>query len=307
MCDPSRTALTAWALCLGLLSIAASSPSAALAQARDPADGGPELMSTSDAGALAPDQPADSAEPSVLDAAMGAADRPEDASAPPLAASDAAAPASEQTDPTAESEAVRQFADWVIATGDNHDRPFAIIDKVQAQVVVFGADGQRKGSGPSLLGLARGDDSVPGIGARKMSSIRPGERTTPAGRFLASYGPGKGKAKGVLWVDYDTAISLHPVVTANPKERRLQRLRSPTPQDNRITYGCINVSGTFYRDVVRPTFTGKTVVVYVLPETKTLTEVFPSFRVMARAATDAAASSSAMSVEDSAPVDPAHL
>jgi len=170
-----------------------------------------------------------------------------------------------------------QVAGWVIATADNHGLPFMIIDKIAAEVLVFGADGKLRGAAPALLGLAVGDDSTPGIGDRKMSSIRPEERTTPAGRFVAAFGPAAGK-KDVLWVDYATAISLHRVVTTNTKERRLQRLSTPTPLDNRITFGCINVSAAFYEKVARPTFTGTKGVVYVLPETRSLSDVFPTFQ-----------------------------
>jgi len=172
---------------------------------------------------------------------------------------------------------VGQLADWVIASGGNRDLPFVIVDKVAAEVFVFAADGRLWGASPALLGFARGDDSVPGIGDRKLSAIRPNERTTPAGRFLAAFGPGPGGQK-VLWVDYATAISLHPVVTSNPKEHRQKRLQSASPKDNRITFGCINVPAGFYENVVRPAFTGVQAAVYILPETKPLEEVFPSFR-----------------------------
>jgi hypothetical protein len=181
------------------------------------------------------------------------------------------------------SETIAQVAGWVVASGDNRGLPYMIIDKVAAQVFVFGADGQPKGATPALLGSARGDHSAPGVGDRELSSIRPEERTTPAGRFLAGYGPAIGR-KSVLWVDYATAVSLHQVVTSNRKERRLQRLESATPEDNRITYGCINVAAGFYQDVVRPAFTGTNGVVYILPETEPLSEAFPSFQAQPSAA-----------------------
>jgi len=195
------------------------------------------------------------------------------------------------------SETVTQLEDWVIASRDNGGLPFAIIDKVRAEVFVFGADGKLIGSAPALMGLGRGDDSVPGIGERKLSTIRPKERTTPAGRFIAGFGKTHGE-ENVLWVDYESAVSLHPVITASPKERRLARLQSPSPADNRITFGCINVPAGFYKDVVRPAFTGTNGVVYVLPESKPLDEVFPAFRPPSR--TVAAAEPSTTAVEASA-------
>ena len=153
---------------------------------------------------------------------------------------------------------------------------------------VFDARGQLLGAAAALLGLSTGDDSVPGIGDQKLSAIRPEERTTPAGRFVAALGHNAG-GKGILWVDYDSAISMHPVVTSKPKERRAQRLDSPTPLDNRISYGCINVPAKFYSGVVSPAFTGTSGIVYVLPETRMARDVFRSHDVDAPAPLQGAA------------------
>ena len=173
-------------------------------------------------------------------------------------------------------ETVSQLASWASESGDNRGLPYVVIDKVAARVFVYGADGALIGSTPALLGFAHGDNSTPGVGDRELSDIAPEDRTTPAGRFLAGYGPAVGGEK-VFWVDYETAISLHPVINTNRKERRPERLRSPTAADNRITFGCINVPKAFYEKVVRKTFASSKGVVYILPETRTLAEVFPSF------------------------------
>jgi hypothetical protein len=82
----------------------------------------------------------------------------------------------------------------------------------------------------------------------------------------------------VLWVDYRTSISLHAVITTNPKEKRPQRLQSPTPNDNRITFGCINVPTDFYNKVVQKIFKESKGIVYILPDIKPMEEVFPTFR-----------------------------
>ena len=176
------------------------------------------------------------------------------------------------------SHEARHVADWVVDSGDNRSMPFVIVDKTDAKVFVFDADGWLRGAAPALLGLARGDDAVPCIGDRELSGIRPEERTTPAGRFVAALGRNL-RGEEILWVDYDAAISMHRVITTKPKERRLQRLATPTPLDNRITYGCINVPAKFYENVVRPAFTGTNGIVYVLPETRSAREVFASYDV----------------------------
>ena len=177
---------------------------------------------------------------------------------------------------------VTQVTDWIVASRDNGSLPFAVIDKVAAKVFVFSADGQLQGVAPALVGSARGDYSAPGVGDRELSDIPPKQRTTPAGRFLGAFGPAWG-GKNVLWVDYASAISLHPVIVGTPKEHRMERLRSPTPKDNRITFGCINVPAAFYKNVVRPTFTGTSGVFYILPETTSLSEALPSFRAQTAA------------------------
>lgn len=176
----------------------------------------------------------------------------------------------------AASKDARAIADWVSASGDNHGLPFVIVDKVEAKVFVFHPDGRLRGAAPALVGLARGDDSVPGIGERKLSSIRPEERTTPAGRFVAALGADLGD-KEVVWVDYEAAVSLHRVITTNAKEHRLRRLATRSPLDNRISYGCINVPAAFYDSVVQPAFTGTNGIVYILPEVRSLRDVFPAF------------------------------
>ena len=173
---------------------------------------------------------------------------------------------------------VRYMADWVVDSGDNRSMPFVIVDKKDAKVFVFNADGRLRGVSRALLGLAVGDDSVPGIGERKLASILPEERTTPAGRFVASMDHNL-HGGDILWVDYEGAISLHPVITSNPKERRAQRLATPTPLDKRISYGCINVPAAFFKNVVSTAFKSTSGIVYVLPETRPAQTVFHSYSV----------------------------
>lgn len=168
---------------------------------------------------------------------------------------------------------VRQISAWVLATADNQGLPFLIVDKTDARVLVFDRDGRLLGSTPALVGLARGDISPPGIGDRPLAAITPAERITPAGRFVASLGENLG-GKGILWIDYESALSLHPVVTTKAAERRAERLATPTAGDNRISYGCVNVPAEFYRDIVQRAFADAPGVVYILPEHRSLAEVF---------------------------------
>ena len=170
------------------------------------------------------------------------------------------------------TEAAELF-DGVTRSRDNNDLPFMIIDKRRAHLWVFDRFGRLQGDAPVLLGLARGDDTAPGIGDKKLSDIRSDERTTPAGRFVAEVGL-NARGEDVVWVDYDAAVSIHRVLTTNAKEQRARRLETPTPNDNRVSYGCINVPKEFFESVVSATVNGGHSVVYVLPESRSLRSVF---------------------------------
>lgn len=174
------------------------------------------------------------------------------------------------------SPAARHVADWVVISGDNRRQPFVIIDKIDAKVFVFDAAGVLQRAAPALLGLAERDEDEPGVGDMPLSEIHPEIRTTPAGRFVAQMGRNL-KGDEILWVDYSAGLSLHRVVTGNKVERRQERLDTPTPLDNRISFGCINVPVNFFDEVVKPAFAGRGGIVYILPETRSPAAVFGSY------------------------------
>jgi len=173
------------------------------------------------------------------------------------------------------SSTVIELAGWVVAAKDSQGYPFAVIDKAAAQILIFGGDGRLRGAAPGLFGSAVGDHTSPGIAGLALREIPGRDRTTPAGRFIGGYGPSIDAGR-VLWVDYESAVSIHPTATGVPAEKRVERLASATPDDNRITHGCINVSPAFYEQVVRPTFE-RGGVFYILPDKDSIAETFPEF------------------------------
>lgn len=168
---------------------------------------------------------------------------------------------------------VQYVVQWVAQSNDNMAMPFVVLDKKGARIFAFAADGTFVGTTPVLLGLAKGDDSVPGIGERPIGSIKPEERTTPAGRFVTEPGLNT-KGEDIVWVSFDDAISMHRARVVDPKERRFERLATPTPNDNRISYGCINIPIGFYNETVKPLLGHARGVVYVLPETRPVRDMF---------------------------------
>jgi hypothetical protein len=180
----------------------------------------------------------------------------------------AAAPAKPSVYGTAAADAsfeVSQVADRIVASRDNQRLPYLIIDKANARVFVFDGTGHLQGSEAALLGMARGDGASSDTGARRIEAIGPAERVTPAGRFLAHLDL-DAQGREILLIDYDASIALHPVVKGTVAERRAERLASASPDDNRISFGCINVPLQFYTEVVSPGFARTGGYVYILPE-----------------------------------------
>jgi hypothetical protein len=106
-----------------------------------------------------------------------------------------------------------------------------------------------------------------------LANISPEEHITPAGRFVAALGVNLA-GRNILWVEYHAALSLHRVVAGNASEHRQQRLATATALDNRISYGCINVPTEFCESVVRPLFSATIAIVYILPETQSIEDMF---------------------------------
>lgn len=177
------------------------------------------------------------------------------------------------------SDDVQHVAHWAAHTRDHKQMSFVVIDKKNAQLYVFDAQAKLMDKTPILLGKAIGDHTVPGIGSKPLDQVKEDEKTTPAGRFIAE--PGRNlNGEDIIWVDYDAAVSMHRLRFVNAKERRAQRLASPTSADNRISFGCINVPVAFYEGVLSPQVKKSGAVVYVLPETKSPQDLFRSFDVL---------------------------
>jgi hypothetical protein len=168
---------------------------------------------------------------------------------------------------------LERFARGVLESQDHRRRPFAVVDKKQARLVLYAGDGRVLGAAPVLLGLQPGDHGVRGVGSKPLSAIRPEERTTPAGRFDTE--PGRNlSGERVVWMDYAEGLALHRLRPAPARERRAQRLASSTPADNRISLGCVILDADFFVAVVEPVLGRQRGVIYVLPESEPLAAVF---------------------------------
>jgi hypothetical protein len=176
----------------------------------------------------------------------------------------------------------RYVEHWIREKGDDHGRPFVIVDKKAARVYVFGAGGTLVGTSATILGSSRGDIPVPGAGQKDPSSLLPDERKTPAGRFESE--PGRNlHGEPVVWVDYDTGIAIHRVRPGLSQARRLNNLATDDPDNKRMSLGCVVVPEPFFLSVVLPTLGHGHGTVYVLPEDEPVQAMFDEPKAAATA------------------------
>jgi hypothetical protein len=175
---------------------------------------------------------------------------------------------------TRPSTGARQLVEWVLRSGDPQGRPFAVVDKRNAHVYIFHADGSLAGHSQALLGSTMGDHTVPGVGQRAQTGFVPeDERTTPAGRFEA-YPGHNNKGEHVVWVDYASAFAIHRLRPGLAYEARSSRLKTAQAADKRVSWGCVVVPVAFYEKVVEPVLGTARTVVYVMPETTDVERLF---------------------------------
>ena len=180
------------------------------------------------------------------------------------------------------SDDARYVEHWIHEKGDDHGRPFVIVDKKAARIFVFGAGGRLVGESSTILGQSRGDIPVPGAGQKNPSDLLPDERKTPAGRFDSQ--PGRNlHGEPVVWVDYDTGIAIHRVRPGISQMQRVNSLATEDPNNKRLSLGCVVVPEDFFWSVVLPTLGHGRGTVYVLPEDEPVQAMFTEPRREAKA------------------------
>ena len=154
----------------------------------------------------------------------------------------------------------------LVARNEHRSRPFAVVDKRRAQILVFDGRGALVGRSAALLGRALGDVSAPGVGLRtQLGQLRDEDRTTPAGRYFSE--PGRNReGEGVIWIDYEAALAIHRLRGGPDHANRRLRLAGSDPMARRVSAGCVVVPGDFYDNVVQPWLGRQRGLVLVMPE-----------------------------------------
>lgn len=150
---------------------------------------------------------------------------------------------------------------WVRQSHDNNGQRYVIADKAAGTIHIMDAAGNELASAPALYGKRTGDGMSLG--------------ETPAGVFMLhnqsaprSYG---GDLQQFATAPNGDIYAVHRVLTNNNQNRQ-GRLDSATPNDNRVSLGCINIPADIYNKFLNKGFQGK---LYVLPDQKKLGDVFP--------------------------------
>lgn len=163
---------------------------------------------------------------------------------------------------------------WVHSRRDNRDRAFGIVDKREGKIYIFDRKGRLAGTSPALVGKSAGDVDAPGVGHLEVSQLTTEQRRTPAGRFNSL--PAAGRAAQIIWFDYDAGLAIHQLTSDSTYVPRMSRLQSSNLAERRITAGCVAVPVEFFAKVVRPVLGARAGVVYVLPDTKPINDLFPA-------------------------------
>lgn len=167
---------------------------------------------------------------------------------------------------------VKMVADWQVRKAGG--KAFIIADKVGGLLYAFDTNGALVAKTPALYGADRGDVEV--AANKSPDSMIAGEKITPAGVFAGRKPPNAEYGNGMVTFKEGAngSIAIHRVYLGDPKEKRTARLDSATAEDNRISYGCINVPAKFADEILEKHFSGASEVV-VMPDTATLEDTFP--------------------------------
>lgn len=127
---------------------------------------------------------------------------------------------------------------------DDDKAPVIIADKKQATITVFYPETGAKITQPALFGKVKSNL----LDMNVYDYPNKTNYVTPSGSFpLKKTYSWRLNDDMMIYINGKNAVgAIHPLWMGNPDQKRIERLRSPTPDDNRITGGCINVDADFF-------------------------------------------------------------
>ena len=126
--------------------------------------------------------------------------------------------------------------------------PSITIDKKAGTISVYYPETNKTITQPALLGKIKSNT----LDMSKYDRPSKTDYITPAGTFKITkmFSWRLNEPMAVFIKGKSSVSAIHPVWMKNPNQRRVQRLLSPTPDDNRITGGCVNVDSKFFYSVI---------------------------------------------------------
>lgn len=125
--------------------------------------------------------------------------------------------------------------------------PYLVANKVNGTLTIHYPDGNMI-STEALFGIKISDEYNNEI----FNGFKPVNGATPKGEYtLKKYYSTKFNEYIMVFIDGKIKkAAIHGVWLGNPKQERVKRLKSTTPDDNRITSGCINIDPIFFNDYI---------------------------------------------------------
>lgn len=164
------------------------------------------------------------------------------------------------------SDSAKSVATHTLNTGNG--KAFLVVDKPNAMLYAFSADGALLNKTPVLTGKSIADVAPESATGKNLDNYTDAEKVTPAGKFTGkfTYSADYGSIIALDETnDGSSLIAVHRTYLGTPSENRAGRLASPTTADNRISYGCVNVPSAFYDSVIAPNYVGESQVI-VMPD-----------------------------------------
>src|SRR5574343_660100 len=140
----------------------------------------------------------------------------------------------------------------------NEHESLIVADKTGGKLYVYNHELRKVYSNPALYGKILTDTlDAKLLDTEKVAYI------TPSGEFTSTkaYSATMHEPITALILGTKSLIAIHPVWKGSPTQKRIERLNTDTPDDNRITNGCINILDDFYYNVIDKLKTGVKIIV----------------------------------------------
>ena len=153
---------------------------------------------------------------------------------------------------------------------------YGIIDKKSCKLKIYDKQGNVIKTYPVGIGKNRGDNVTFGYKSQNRTKKEAGRYTTPGEFTLDEYQSlgnnnyvsrrdGRHKLMGLKGDNRGSEGATQAIhMVPNNRGERINRLETETPDDNRVSYGCVNLLEDDYDDMVR--YLGEGNKIYILPE-----------------------------------------